>query len=52
MAGYGGQSPLQQAFWYVYILKCSNGTYKPGSIEYGLILKVKRICSLEYCLMD
>jgi putative endonuclease len=26
MAGYGGQSPLLQVFWYVYILKCSNGT--------------------------
>jgi len=30
MAGYGGQSPLLQAFWYVYILKCSNGTIYTG----------------------
>ena len=29
MAGYGGQSPLLQA-WYVYILKCNNGTIYTG----------------------
>jgi len=30
MAGYGGQSPLLKSFWYVYILKCSNGTIYTG----------------------
>jgi putative endonuclease len=30
MAGYGGQSPHLQAFWYVYILKCTNGTIYTG----------------------
>jgi len=30
MAGYGGQSPLSQQFWYVYILKCRNGGIYTG----------------------
>ena len=30
MACSGGQSPLLQQFWYVYILKCSNGTLYTG----------------------
>jgi putative endonuclease len=30
MAGFGGQSPLQSQLWYVYILKCSNGTPYTG----------------------
>jgi putative endonuclease len=30
MAGFGGQSPLSQQFWYVYILKCSNGELYTG----------------------
>ncbi|MDP3001624.1 MAG: GIY-YIG nuclease family protein [Bacteroidales bacterium] len=30
MACYGGQSPLSQQFWYVYILKCNNGTLYTG----------------------
>jgi len=30
MAGYGGQSPLSQQFWYVYILKCKDGSIYTG----------------------
>jgi putative endonuclease len=30
MAGFGGQCPLSEQFWYVYILKCSNGTIYTG----------------------
>ena len=30
MAVYGGQSPLHQQFWYVYILRCSNGGFYTG----------------------
>ncbi len=30
MTGFGGQSPLLQQFWYVYILKCSNGMIYTG----------------------
>jgi putative endonuclease len=30
MAGFGGQSPLLQEFWYVYILKCRNGMIYTG----------------------
>jgi putative endonuclease len=30
MAGYGGQSPQNSKFWYVYILKCINGTIYTG----------------------
>ena len=30
MAGYGGQSPLSQQYWYVYILKCKDGSIYTG----------------------
>ena len=30
MAGYGGKSPLKQQFWYVYILKCRDGSIYTG----------------------
>jgi len=30
MAGYGGQGPQKSEFWYVYILKCINGTIYTG----------------------
>ena len=30
MAGYGWQSPLIQQYWYVYILKCSDGNIYTG----------------------
>jgi putative endonuclease len=30
MAGFGGQCPLPEQFWYVYILKCSNGELYTG----------------------
>jgi predicted GIY-YIG superfamily endonuclease len=30
MAGFGGQSPLSQQYWYVYILKCSDGSTYTG----------------------
>jgi putative endonuclease len=30
MAGYGGQGPLSQQFWYVYILKCKDGSSYTG----------------------
>ena len=30
MAGYGGQSPLTQQFWYVYILRCGDGSIYTG----------------------
>ena len=30
MAGYGGQSPLLQQYWYVYILRCADGSIYTG----------------------
>jgi predicted GIY-YIG superfamily endonuclease len=30
MAGYGGQSPLLNEFWYVYIIRCRNGILYTG----------------------
>lgn len=30
MAGFGGQCPLSELYWYVYILKCSNGNFYTG----------------------
>ena len=30
MAGYGGQIPLSQQFWYVYILKCRDRSIYTG----------------------
>jgi predicted GIY-YIG superfamily endonuclease len=30
MAGFGGQCPHSLQFWYVYIIKCSNGTFYTG----------------------
>ncbi len=30
MAGFGGQCPLSQQYWYVYILKCGNGGIYTG----------------------
>jgi putative endonuclease len=30
MAGFCGQCPLPEQFWYVYILKCSNGELYTG----------------------
>jgi predicted GIY-YIG superfamily endonuclease len=41
MAGFGGQSPLQSHLWYVYILKCSNGTPYTGCTN-NLDERIKR----------
>ena len=30
MAGYGGQSPQNESFWFVYILKCNDGLIYTG----------------------
>jgi predicted GIY-YIG superfamily endonuclease len=30
MAGFGGQCQLSQHFWYIYILKCSDGMIYTG----------------------
>jgi putative endonuclease len=30
MTGFGGQSPLLVSFWYVYILKCADGSIYTG----------------------
>jgi putative endonuclease len=41
MAGYGGQYPLSQQYWYVYILKCRDGSIYTGCTN-NLIERVKR----------
>ena len=41
MAGYGGQSPLSQQHWYVYILKCNDGSIYTGCTN-NLEDRVKR----------
>lgn len=41
MAGYGGQSPLLRQFWYVYILKCIDGSIYTGC-TYDLEDRLKR----------
>ena len=57
MAGYGGQSPLSQQYWYVYILKCSNGSIYTGCtnnledrmkrLNQGQVLATKNILPVE-----
>jgi putative endonuclease len=41
MAGYGGQSPLSQQFWYVYIIKCNDGSIYTGCTN-NLENRIKR----------
>jgi len=41
MAGYGGQGPLSQQFWYVYLLKCCDGSVYTGCTN-NLKNRIKR----------
>ena len=57
MAGYGGQSPLSQQFWYVYILKCKGESIYTGCTNnleerikrhnFGQVLATKNIIPVE-----
>jgi len=57
MAGYGGQGPLSQQFWYVYILKCKDGSIYTGCTNnlkdrikrhnQGQVLATKNILPVE-----
>ncbi|HOP59609.1 MAG TPA: GIY-YIG nuclease family protein, partial [Bacteroidales bacterium] len=57
MAGYGGQSPLSQQYWYVYILKCNDGSIYTGCTNnledrikrhnLGQVLATKKIMPVE-----
>jgi predicted GIY-YIG superfamily endonuclease len=57
MAGFGGQGPLSQQFWYVYILKCKDGSIYSGCTNnledrikrhnLGQVLATKKILPVE-----
>jgi putative endonuclease len=48
MSGYGGQGPLSQQYWYVYILKCKDGSIYTGCTN-NLEDRIKRHNTGQVC---